>query len=276
MIDDLPIALQGDDEIAGLIILESSSVLNAGNPLSSVLPSRDGLLVYRIQEGDNLSKIASYFGISLNTILWANKDLRANLIKPGQEIVILPISGVLHQVQEGETLTSIAGLYGVPPEKISKANNISNPNALVLGSRIVVPDAKPRRAITSSLTNLPNLNSYFALPTKGWNWGQLHANNAVDIANACGTPIYAAAEGLVIKAGGPTQWNDGYGGFIALEHPNGTETLYAHTEKNFVSVGDYINQRELIAEIGRSGNTHGPTGCHLHFEVKGAKNPLAK
>ena len=113
------------------------------------------------------------------------------------------------------------------------------------------------------------------MPTTGWNWGRLHNYNAVDIANACGTSIYAAAEGLVIdeKSFG---WNGGYGHYVDIEHPNGVITRYAHTEKNSVSVGDYVAQGDVIAYIGNTGLTHGVTGCHLHFEVRGARNPFTK
>ena len=274
-VDEFEEINSADGIVAGLLIVEDALILNSTNPITSSLPSRDGLLVYRIAEGDTLSKIASDFGISLNTILWANKDLR-RILKPGQEIVILPVSGILHRVQEGENLESIAGLYGVSYERIISVNKSSAGELAMPGKKIIIPDARPRRALASGSENLPNLNSYFALPTTGWNWGEIHPVNAVDIANACGTPIYASAEGLVIEVGSPLSWNSGYGGNILIEHPNGVKTRYAHLGKSFVAVGDYINQRELIAEIGNTGNVHGNPGCHLHFEVRGARNPLAK
>ncbi len=119
-----------------------------------------------------------------------------------------------------------------------------------------------------------NSANYFIMPTTGWNWGQLHEYNAVDIANNCGTPIYAAAEGLVIESVS-NGWNEGYGNYIKIEHPNRTITVYGHLSKNIASSGKYVFQGDLIAYMGNTGNTHGPTGCHLHFEVRGAKNPLA-
>ncbi len=122
---------------------------------------------------------------------------------------------------------------------------------------------------------LPDLGGYFSIPTSGWNWGHLHSYNAVDIANACGTPIYAAAEGTVAESNDGS-WNDGYGSYIVINHPNNVSTKYSHNKKNFVSIGQYILRGDLIAYIGNTGNTHGPTGCHLHFEVRGAKNPFAK
>ncbi len=123
--------------------------------------------------------------------------------------------------------------------------------------------------------NLPLIKNYFIKPTVGLNWGILHPHNAVDIANACGTPIYASAEGLVtdVKSFG---WNEGYGSYIIIEHPNNTKTRYAHNQKNVASIGDYVLQGDVIAYIGNTGLTHGPTGCHVHFEVVGARNPFAK
>lgn len=111
-------------------------------------------------------------------------------------------------------------------------------------------------------------------PTIGWNWGQLHAFNAVDIANRCGTPIYAVKEGIILEITADDDWNNGYGNYITIEHAKNIETLYSHLEKVSVSAGQYVKEKELIGYMGNTGNTHGPTGCHLHFEVHGTENPL--
>ncbi len=258
------------------IIVDGDTLLNANNPLSNVVPTRDGLMIYKIQRGDTLSRIAANFGISLNTILWANENLKASSLSPGKEIVILPITGVLHQIQEGDTLETIANQYDVPAERILRANPSLLPSKIDSISSIIIPSAQPiPGSRLSSLTKLPNLSGYFSIPTTGWNWGRLHNNNAVDIANACGTPIYASAEGLVSESS-DSGWNGGYGGYVLIEHPNGTKTKYAHNQKNIVSVGDYVAKGDQIAVIGNTGLTHGPTGCHLHFEVFGARNPFTK
>lgn len=269
-------ASMDEDEDVGVIIVGDSAVLNNANPESGVLVSRDGILVYKVQKGDTLSGIAANFGISLNTIYWANKGVKGRALSVGQEITILPVSGIIHQVQPGETLQSIANMYGVTEPRIAKYNKRIIARGIGVGTNLIVPDAKPLAELVSAATvALPELRGYFAIPTSGWNWGKLHNYNAVDIANACGTPIYAAAEGLVTAVTG-TEWNEGYGSYIIIEHPNGTKTRYSHNERNVVSIGDYVAQGDLIAYIGNSGNTHGPTGCHLHFEVMGAKNPFAK
>lgn len=266
-----------DSYSTNFVIVDSAYLLNDNNPLSNILPTREGLLIYKVQKGDTISKIAANFGISLNTILWANKNLKkTSSLRVGQELVILPVSGILHEIQPGETLDSIANLYSADSRKIIALNRGLFPDQLGMGSAIIIPGAKPAAGYSyASIYNLPDLAGYFAIPTTGWNWGRLHNFNAVDIANACGTPIYASAEGLVTEAVADG-WNGGYGSYIVIEHPNGTYSKYAHTMKNTVSAGDYILKGDVIGYIGNSGNTHGPTGCHLHFEIKGAKNPFAK
>lgn len=266
---------ESEEGTAGFVIVDSASLFNASNPLSTILPSRNGLLIYKVQKGDTLSKIAANFGISVNTIFWANSKLSSSL-RIGQEIVILPVSGVLHQIEENETIDSIAELYGVPREKILQYNKQLARGQIAAGYNIVIPGAKPKKTLaSSSVASLPSFPGYFIIPTTGWNWGQLHYYNAVDIANACGTPIYASAEGLVAREYS-YGYNDGYGLYLEIEHPNGATSRYAHTQKNFVSAGDYVSQGDLIAYIGNTGKTHGPTGCHLHFEIRNAKNPFAK
>ena len=274
-LSSLPVAAS-NDSAGGFVIVDSASLLNQTVPLSNALPGRDSLLIYRVQKGDTLSKIAASFGISLNTIFWANKEVKRNYLSPGQEIIILPVSGVIHEAVEGENLDIIAGLYGISAEKIL-AVNAKAAAGISVGVKLVIPDGKPKRRSSDLLSeNLPDLRGYFALPTTGWNWGQLHPYNAVDIANACGTSIYASAEGLVSEVGSPASWNGGLGGYVLIEHPNRTATRYLHMGKNLVSVGDYVAQGDKIAEMGNTGNVKGSSGCHLHFEVRGAKNPLAK
>ena len=105
----------------------------------------------------------------------------------------------------------------------------------------------------------------FVMPTNGtftsgfgYRWGALHGG--IDIANSIGTPIVAAADGVVI-ATGPTA---GYGAWVKIRHSDGTVTLYGHINTWEVSVGQRVMAGDRIATIGNRGNSTGP---HLHFEV---------
>jgi murein DD-endopeptidase MepM/ murein hydrolase activator NlpD len=87
-------------------------------------------------------------------------------------------------------------------------------------------------------------------------------HNGIDIAGPVGTPIQAAAAGVVISSG----WNEGgYGNLVKIQHPNGSVTLYAHNQKNLVRSGQQVQQGQIIAELGSTGNSTGP---HCHFEIR--------
>lgn len=274
------------EEAIGYVLVERSSFLNPSLLSTNITPSRNGLLTYEVGEGDTVSTIAANFGISVNTVIWANDLAASGRIKPGQEIVILPVSGVLHKVKSGESLSSVAAFYGVGTERIATFNK----ETLKVGDMVVVPNARPasegksvatkkRGGVSSGAleSEISSASGYFISPiASGLNWGRLHDGNAVDMAAACGTPIVAAATGVVSEAGSPAGWNSGYGGFLRISHTNGTATFYAHNSNNLVGVGDEVGQGSVIAKIGRTGSVHGITGCHVHFGVSGARNPFAR
>lgn len=94
-------------------------------------------------------------------------------------------------------------------------------------------------------------------------------HTGLDIANSKGVPIKAAASGTVIYSGR----KGSYGYMIVIDHGKGVQTYYAHCSRLDVSAGTYVNQGDVIAAVGSTGNSTGP---HLHFEVRvngAAKNP---
>jgi murein DD-endopeptidase MepM/ murein hydrolase activator NlpD len=88
---------------------------------------------------------------------------------------------------------------------------------------------------------------------------RLHAG--VDIGGACGQPIWAAEDGVVLYAG----YNGGYGYETLIDHGGGLATLYAHQTQIQVSVGQVVTRSEQIGLVGSTGLS---TACHLHFEVR--------
>ena len=263
--------------LTGAGLSNNAAIKDPGVPVGPAF-DRSGVILYQVQKGDTLSKVAAYFGISVDTVVGANPGVRTNLLKAGQELNILPTSGVVYQARSGDTLASVANNFGVSEDKLLQFNHSVNFTSLDPGTSVIIPGGKSANILASAAA-LPNYDSEFVMPTKGYDWGILHHYNAIDVANSCGTPVVAAAEGLVIPDGDIPYtidgWNEGYGNFVIIEHPFGdsVRTRYAHLEKVFVQIGDYVKQGQAIGLMGETGDA---TGCHVHFEVYGAQNPFVR
>ncbi|NMB92534.1 MAG: peptidoglycan DD-metalloendopeptidase family protein [Parcubacteria group bacterium] len=238
--------------------------------------------VYVVRKGDSLSAIAEMFGVSTNTILWANDLKKGEPLKEGEVLLILPISGVKHVVQKGETLKGLAQKYKAEVLDIAAFNGISVNATLSVGDELIIPngeliiDGPVNTNPKVQKTPLKDATGYFINPAPGAIKTQgLHGRNAVDLAAPIGTPIRAAASGKVLVA--RMGWNGGYGGLVIIQHPNGTQTLYAHLSGLNTTAGENVSQGEIIAYMGNSGHVRaskGGNGSHLHFEIHGAKNPF--
>lgn len=241
---------------------------------------------YTVQEGETLNEIADRFGISAETIAIANDLDDLNKVEVNTVLTILPVDGIQINLTEDErSIEELARVYQVSEEVIREFNTISgddmNLASLIIPDAVVPNTEKPfyvappvvrvasNRSTPSS--NLPELRGFYSLPTTGHNYGRIHSTNGVDVANSCGTPIVASAAGVVTTS--RDGWNGGYGTYIIIQHDNGTQTLYAHLSQRNAQVGQSVAQNELIGLMGTTGRS---TGCHLHFEVRGARNPLAR
>jgi murein DD-endopeptidase MepM/ murein hydrolase activator NlpD len=141
-----------------------------------------------------------------------------------------------------------------------------------------IPNSDNRNQLQTNLPTLPakndlidkidkNTNSAFIWPTQGtissgygWRWGKIH--QGIDIAAPVGTPVWAAATGIVEFAG----WDDsGYGNMLDIRHRDGSITRYAHLNVLFDKQGDTVTQSQVVAAVGSTGNSTGP---HLHFEIR--------
>ncbi len=241
----------------------------------------DQISIYVVRKGDTLPAIAKMFGVSVNTIRWGN-DIKGNTISEGQKLVILPISGIQHTVKSGDTLQSIANKYKGDLDEILLYNNLSKNSKLAIGDIVVVPDGEVAPAPTSSTNSsvikktvsYPTYEGYYMRPIVGGIRTQgLHDKYAVDLASYYGADVLASASGEVLIARS-SGWNGGYGLYVLIKHGNGTQTLYGHLSATTVNTGDYVEQGQVIGKMGNSGRVKGPTGVHLHFEIRGARNPF--
>jgi len=173
----------------------------------------------------------------------------------------------------------MAQTYKAQADNIISYNSLANQDDIYVGDILIVPGGTmPKKASPTINNQVPLANNYFIFPVQGKVTQGLHYYNAVDVANKCGTPIYAAAAGVVQRAVGNGGWNSGMGNHITILHGNGTVTYYGHLQTLLVKPGDKVYTGQNIALMGGQPGMAGAgksTGCHLHFQVIGAKNPLS-
>jgi len=274
----LPAETDANDNLALNALVKNSPSKTVSGP-----EARDKIIEYAISAGDTLYSIAKNFNISLNTILWANKLGANSTIRPGNKLIIPPVSRVIHQIKKGDTISALAKKYNVTAEKILAYNQIISDEQLSIGQNLIVPDgvikAAPAPANTSLASNLRKKSSEsnalgMIWPTTSrritqyYSWRHL----AIDIGGQTGAPIYAARPGKIIKSG----WGTGYGNYIIIDHGDGTKTLYGHMSKLYAKNGEQVEQGAVIGALGSTGWSTGP---HVHFEiiVNGKKiNPLSQ
>ena len=257
----------------------SAFLWNNTSEIEETVPTSDrvGLRKYVVRSGDTPAAIANSFGLSLDTLLWSNDLSSSDYIQPGDELMILPMDGLAYEVQYGDTISTIASRYKADGEEILRVNDIADAAHIVAGQTLIIPGGVkppvPKYATTrTSSPALENLSGYFIKPTTGYISQWLHGYNAVDIAGGCWQPVYAAASGSAVLSVGNGRWNGGFGNYVKVSHPNGTSALYAHLIQTSVFQGQDVGQGQLIGYTGSTGRS---TGCHLHWEVHGARNPLS-
>jgi murein DD-endopeptidase MepM/ murein hydrolase activator NlpD len=266
---------------------EGSSVLKPNLASTTVGERpREGVITHSVLGGETVSTIAEAYRVSINTILWENRLGAKDYIKPGQQLTILPITGVSHQVKSGDTIASIAKKYQADESEIVTFNKLADASAIVQDQILLVPNGKipppPTPVIRYAQSNQYDANpppgiratgSGFVWPTPSRKINQYftYRHRAIDIDGSYSSPIYAADGGRVEFVG----WGGGYGLHVVVNHGGGVKTLYAHASKTFVKAGETVNKGQTIAKQGSTGWS---TGVHLHFEVfinGGKVNPFS-
>ena len=255
--------------------------------------ARVEVLRYTVQDGDSIFSIADRFGIEPETVLWGNFETledNPSMLRPGQELNVLPIDGTYHQWKAGDSLASVADFFGVEVSNIVDwPGNGLDPDAPEAedGAWLVVPDGKrafktwfvptiargragvgmafgpggcsgdySSGAVGSGGFIWPSANHYVS-GNEYWS-GHL----GIDIAAGTGETVWAADTGVVVFAGWATT---GYGNMVMIDHGNGWQTVYGHLTSVRVSCGESVSQGQSIGAAGSTGNS---TGAHLHLETR--------
>jgi murein DD-endopeptidase MepM/ murein hydrolase activator NlpD len=279
--------------------LSSLGIVRQANIHTSVPErAREDVVKYTVQAGDTVSDIAQNFGLQPISIFAANyallEDDPENL-KPGQQLVILPVDGVYRQWFPGEKISTVATYYQVSAQDIIDypANHLDpNTTDIPAGTMIIIPGgvyqyhtpgqvplgitrSNPASAqvggdgACAPVTGGAVGTGTFVYPTdrhylSGFDYSVKTNHLAIDLAANLGDNIYAADGGVIVYAGSNSY---GYGNMVMIDHGTGFQTLYAHLSQIFVTCGQNVTQGQVIGAAGATGHATGP---HLHFEVRTA------
>ncbi len=268
-----------------LLPMEGPFFLDAKFEKSSI---SDKIYVYTVESGDTISDIAEKFDVSINTIRWEN-NITSQKISVGQKLNILPVTGVKHIVKKGDTISKIAQKYETDAEDIYIYNGISASDGLKQGDILFVPNGIIKAVVIktsiagtkvysgANVSNTKVSSGYYIKPVSGIvtspygsRKGGFHYG--IDYGNSRGTPVIAAAAGVVKSVvgyckEGQSSCGSRYGNYITISHSNGTISRYAHLASASVYIGQSVGQGE---NIGKLGNTGRSTGAHLHFQIENA------
>ncbi|MCL2579292.1 MAG: M23 family metallopeptidase [Oscillospiraceae bacterium] len=250
---------------------------------------------YTVVDGDTLSQIAQRLEISYQSLVDHNPTLVNGGLFPGQ-VLNVPIAQPLMQVQNIRTVVfpeefpfdieevpsvayvrgfrsiSTVGQFGVREvtAEVAEVNGVEVSRE-IMGTRVLRAPVTQRVIVGTN--NPGNITSFGSVSSQGFLWPTqggvitvglwgYPGHTGVDIPRPAGTPIFASAAGTVVRV---VHGRVGYGHYVVIDHHNGYTTLYAHASAIHVSVGQRVNQGDVIASVGRTGNS---TGNHLHFEVR--------
>jgi murein DD-endopeptidase MepM/ murein hydrolase activator NlpD len=266
------------DTAAQTSVISYSPDQDALGTIISTKP-RDKVENYPVKSGDTLESIAKKFGVTTDSIRWANDDIEDDTIKPGETLKIPPVTGVVHKVSSGENVYSIAKKYKTDAQKIVNFpfNEFADLDSFSLtpGQLVYVPDGVveqapssngtyfEQRATSGQIASGARGNGQFLWPTNGIiTQYPVWYHMAFDIANNAQPPVMAADSGTAEYVG-CINW--GYGCHVIINHGNGYKTLYGHLSSFSISAGQSVSKGQQIGNMGSTGRS---TGTHLHFEIR--------
>ena len=241
---------------------------------TAVLPSRAPIL-YTVRSGDTLDSIAQALNIPFREITWSNPGLRLPL-RPGLVLRLPPVPGFVVVVHPGDSLASLASELGFDPTLAIDINRIRGP--LTPGSMLVIPvDPQLGPNLSTGAQADPNAPGQFLCPIQSAPiiqkfgptsfalepsyGGYLHFHTGVDLLAGYGTPVAAAAGGVVTAAG----FAFDFGLRVEITDSYGLVEIYAHMEESDVTVGQRVQQGQKIGLVGSTGLS---IGSHLHFQLE--------
>lgn len=269
-----------------------SGIVDTAKIARTISSEIEGETVYTVEEGDSAWAISSKTNTPLQQLLSLNPSINKRLM-PGEEVVISqaksyldvkitkketysqPIAYDTEKVSDNNALKGFSAIVE-PGEKGEKqiTAEVTYINGKAISSTVISEEVvkEPKTQVVSYGTNVLSSSSSnttaLIWPVYGGKyliscgWYGYYGHKAIDMASSYGTPIMAAASGTVVAA---LNTYTGYGRYIIIDHGSGVQTLYAHNSQLLVKAGDYVEQGQIIAKMGSTGNS---SGNHCHFEVR--------
>ena len=258
-------------------------VINKNNINNNIAKGQRTITVY---EGDSLYSISKREGVSIKSIIKANKLEPPFTLYKGDRLIIAKPK--VHVVKKGHTLYDIANCYEVSISDIMKINQLKNNDKIYLGDKLYIPlydntnqtncNNITKVAITKEVNKTSekkkNNNYSYMWPVKGKiisKFGLLAKglrNDGINISADIGNPVLAIESGKIVYAGNEIQ---AFGNLILIKHHNNKTSAYAHLDKINVKKGESVNKGQIIALVGNSGKVSTP---QLHFEIRDKDGPL--
>ena len=258
-------------------------VINKNNINNNIAKGQRTITVY---EGDSLYSISKREGVSIKSIIKANKLEPPFTLYKGDRLIIAKPK--VHIVKKGHTLYDIANCYEVSISDLMKINQLKNNDKIYLGDKLFIPlydntnqtncnnitKVATNKEVNKTTEKKKNNNYSYMWPVKGKiisKFGLLAKglrNDGINISADIGNPVLAIESGKIVYAGNEIQ---AFGNLILIKHYNDKTSAYAHLDKINVKKGESVNKGQIIALVGNSGKVSIP---QLHFEIRDKDGPL--
>jgi murein DD-endopeptidase MepM/ murein hydrolase activator NlpD len=250
----------------------TSSLFHSHRAYACPTPALSRFQRHQVNQGETLESIAQRYNLTPTTLMNMNPAVRNGQVTVGSELQIPPYNGLVVEVPSGQTWRQVAQTYQVRPDTLFEINGCQ-PNPRI----VFVPDGKKTPSSPSADTQPISISGYplqsvtTVLMPYGWQThpttGQVFFHSGVDLLAPVGSPVQAIAPGTIVFA------NDqgSYGQLVIINHEGGLQSRYAHLGEIRVSVGEKVNQGDLLGTVGTTGE---PTVSqpHLHFEIRSSSD----
>ncbi len=232
---------------------------NGGPSETAAYAVTGGIARRRAPSSDLVQYVAAELGTLPQTLLDNNPRLAPDQwIPEGTELLVPDRPGKLIAVEAGDTLYGLAQEYGVDADNLRHADGARLAGSVIVpGQQLIVPIPMP---VFGWPIDSGEISDGFGL-CRTWDCSWRH--RGLDVADTHGTPVLAAADGVVTFTGGNPGTGLGY--YVEIQHEHDFRTVLAHLSSWSVKIGQTVRRGQIVGSLGNTGNSTGP---HLHFEVR--------